>query len=61
MNLGRYRKGIAATAGAVLTVLGQVVVPEEWQPWTALATAIATVILVVAGPANDPKPPKPAP
>ena len=56
MNLGRYRKGVAAAAGAVLTVLGQVVVPDEWQPWTALATAIATVVLVIAGPANDPKP-----
>ena len=56
MNLGRYRKGIAAAAGAVLIVLGQVVVPDKWQPWVGLATAVATVVMVVAGPANDPKP-----
>lgn len=52
--MSRYRKAIAAAAGGVLSVVSTAAVPASWQPWTALAGAIATVVLVVLGPANTP-------
>jgi len=49
----RYRKAAAAIAGGVLSVVGTAVVPDSWRPWTTLAGAVATVVLVVLGPANE--------
>lgn len=56
----RFRKAIAAAAGGVLSVVSTATVPESWQPWTALAGSIATVVLVVLAPANAPKDQQPA-
>lgn len=53
----RYRKAIAAAAGGVLTVTSTAALPPSWAPWTALAGSIATVVLVLLGPANVPPTP----
>lgn len=54
--MSRYRKGIAAAAGGVLQLLAVTAFPDSWAPWVQLVGAVATVVLVVASPANTPPP-----
>ncbi len=57
MNIGRIRKAIAGIVGAIIGVGGVAVLLSNLPPqWQTVITGVVTILAVLVGPANDPKP-----